>query len=111
VRGTQARSRLLLVRVVFGVRGAGRGRCADGQMESCVWTVITLPTYKIRGTGPWYENTGLENSSLIVRSVKGVSAFPFLNGRVFQPPQNRTNTDKYIRSSVYISYDLGFIRQ
>jgi hypothetical protein len=55
VRGTQARSRLLLVRVVFGVRGVGDA--PDGQMESCVWTVITLPAHKIRGTGPWYGNT------------------------------------------------------
>jgi hypothetical protein len=52
VRGTQARSRLLLVRVVFGVRGVGDA--PDGQVESCV---VTLPTHKIRGTGPRYENT------------------------------------------------------
>jgi hypothetical protein len=85
------------------------GDAPDGQMESCVWAMIT---HKIRGTGPWYEKYGTEKkSSLIIRSVEGVSAFPFLNGRVFQPPQNRTNTDS-IRSSVYISYiNLGFIRQ
>jgi hypothetical protein len=55
VRGTQARSRLLLVRVVFGVRGVGDA--PDGQMESCVWATIT---HKIRGTGPWYEKYGTE---------------------------------------------------
>jgi hypothetical protein len=49
VRGTQARSRLLLVRVVFGVRGVGGA--PNDQMESCVWS---HSPHKIRGTGPWY---------------------------------------------------------
>jgi Na+-transporting NADH:ubiquinone oxidoreductase subunit NqrF len=56
VRGTQARSRLLLVRVVFGVRGVGDA--PDGQMESCVWS--HYPTHKIRGIGPWYGKYGTE---------------------------------------------------
>jgi hypothetical protein len=101
VRGTQARSRLLLVRVAFGVRGVGDA--PDGQMESYIWAVITLPAHKIRGTGPWYGKYGIgKKSSLIIRSVEGVSAFPFLNGRGFQPPQNRINTDKkYAAVSTY----------
>ena len=48
----------------------------------------------------------IEESSLNVRSVKGVSAFPFLNGRGFQPPQNRTNTDKNTQQCLHILQDI-----
>jgi hypothetical protein len=72
VRGTQARSRLLLVRVVFGVRGVGDA--PDGQVESCV---VTLPTHKIRGTGPRYENTEQEKRvRYLYAALKGYQLFP-----------------------------------
>jgi hypothetical protein len=110
VRVTQARSRLLLVRVVFGVRGTGSGRRA--RRPGGILYVVALPHTRYEGQGHGTENTKQKKSSLIIRSVKGVSAFPFLNGRVFQPPQNRTKYRQKIRSSVYISYvNLGCIRQ
>jgi hypothetical protein len=95
VRVTQARSRLLLVRVVFGVRGAGSGRRA--RRPGGILCMVALPYTRYEGQGHNTKNTGQKKSSLI---------------RVFQPPQNRIKYRQKIRSSIYISYvNLGCIRQ
>jgi hypothetical protein len=47
VRGTQVRSRLLLIRVVFGVRGVGDA--PGGQVESYVWSRYPHTRYEEQG--------------------------------------------------------------
>jgi hypothetical protein len=87
VRGTQARSKL----PSGSLRERGRGAHQPREnLARELWSHTITHVGDIKDVAI-VQKRGAENkSALVVYSVEGVSAFPFLNRRGFQPPQSRT---------------------